>query len=302
MIWRRLQPSADRLRPISVDLDAERRVWRGKLYELGAVAGVEYPASALSSATEMAADLAEAVGLYRTAIAQGGWAADDDIEREALDDDVPDALTQAKVYRVHRSIERQPSHSKLVKKVLGTQCMGCDLRMEAVYGPAAAGMVDAHHLTPLSSLADGSVVTFDPRNDFAVLCPICHRLIHRMPDSGDVEGLRKAVARGRALTSPRSGSSRRRWKRPTSWRWARPAGSGCPRAVGYEARGPPYCRSDRQGGADDRASEMGRLPPDAGAATRAALRLHHRGGGGRTTSPMGSCCAPICTRCLTATS
>ena len=55
----------------------------------------------------MAADLAQAVGLYRTAIAKGGWAADDGIEREALDDDIPNALTQAKVYRVHRSIERQ---------------------------------------------------------------------------------------------------------------------------------------------------------------------------------------------------
>ena len=49
MIWRRLQPSANRLRPISVDSNVERRVWRGKLYELGAVAGVEYPASALPS-------------------------------------------------------------------------------------------------------------------------------------------------------------------------------------------------------------------------------------------------------------
>ena len=200
MIWRRLHPSANHMQPISVDLNVEPRVWRGKLYKLGAVAGVEYPASALPSEREMAADLAEAVGLYRTAIAQGGWAAEDDIEREALDDDVPDALTQAKVYRVHRSIERQSSHSKLVKKVLGTQCMGCDLRMEAVYGPAATGMVDAHHLTPLSSLADGSVVTFDPRKDFAVLCPNCHRFIHRMPDSGDVEELRKSVARGRGLT------------------------------------------------------------------------------------------------------
>jgi hypothetical protein len=107
MIWRRLQPSANRLRPISVDSNVERRVWRGKLYELGAVAGVEYPASALPSEKEMAADLAQAVGLYRTAIAKGGWAADDGIEREALDDDIPNALTQAKVYRVHRSIERQ---------------------------------------------------------------------------------------------------------------------------------------------------------------------------------------------------
>lgn len=54
-------------------------------------------------------------------------------------------------------------------------------------------MVDAPHLRRLSLLATGERVTFDPQSDFAVLCPSCHRLIHRLDDAGDFGALQALV-------------------------------------------------------------------------------------------------------------
>ncbi len=85
-LWPQIRPNARRLQPLHVDLNVEPNIWRGKLYELGAIAGVEYLPASLPPEAAMVADLQEAVRLYRNAIDQGGWASDDDIEREALDD------------------------------------------------------------------------------------------------------------------------------------------------------------------------------------------------------------------------
>ena len=42
--------------------------------------------------------------------------------------------------------------------------------------------IEAHHLIPLSSLPEGQTVSMDPREDFAVLCSNCHRIVHRKKD------------------------------------------------------------------------------------------------------------------------
>jgi 5-methylcytosine-specific restriction protein A len=65
--------------------------------------------------------------------------------------------------------------------------------MGEVYGPIGEGLIHAHHLTPLSSLADGETVELDPRTAFAVLFPNCHAIIHRMDDVSDIEGLKAMI-------------------------------------------------------------------------------------------------------------
>jgi 5-methylcytosine-specific restriction protein A len=65
-----------------------------------------------------------------------------------------------------------------------------------LYGPIATGFIEAHHLIPLSNLDNDEAVRFDPEKDFAVLCLNCHRVIHRMEDCSDIDGLRKLVASG----------------------------------------------------------------------------------------------------------
>ena len=188
---------AKRLGPIQMDLNVKQSIWRGRLYEAGCVLGTVYDARKLPSDDEMAADLLEAVSLHRAIFQEGGWAQNDEIMKEAASDlGFKPSLVQAKRYRQHRSIERHAHHSFAVKRAQGTRCKGCDFEMSSIYGQAGIGLIDAHHLRPLASLADGETVTFDPVDDFAVLCPNCHRLIHRLAEVGDLLELRKLVAAG----------------------------------------------------------------------------------------------------------
>lgn len=196
IMWSRVSSLAKRLQRIQMDLNVRRSIWRGRLYEAGVVAGLQYTTTELPSQEAMVTDLQEALHLYRHLNQSGGWEADDDILRGAEADGAGTTLQQAKRYRQHRAIERQSSHSKLVKKKLGTRCMGCSSQLEELYGPVAAGYIEAHHLSPLSALEDDEIVQFDPEKDFAVLCPNCHRIIHRMDDCSDVEALRKLVMGG----------------------------------------------------------------------------------------------------------
>ena len=64
--------------------------------------------------------------------------------------------------------------------------------LEERYGSIGTGYIEAHHLNPVSSLKD-TVVTLDPRLDFAVLCANCHRMIHRLDDVADVQFLKSLV-------------------------------------------------------------------------------------------------------------
>lgn len=192
----RARPQAQRLTNIDIDLNVSPHVWRGKLYESSLVLGVEYEAQALPSNEIMLADLTEALHLYDFLRREGGWSAYDDMVEEAKDERATEGLEQAKRYRQHRSIERNQSHSKKVKQAQGTRCRGCGFEMAEVYGKAAEGMCDAHHLVPLNTLDEGKTVTFDPVKDFAVLCPNCHRTIHRMDDPSDLAGLKALIEAG----------------------------------------------------------------------------------------------------------
>ncbi|MFZ4604444.1 MAG: HNH endonuclease, partial [Caulobacterales bacterium] len=102
-------------------------------------------------------------------------------------------LEEARKYRQHRKIER--ARTDKVKAALGTRCMGCDVSLGEVYGAVADGYIEAHHLKPLSTYGAGERVVLDTRRDFAVLCANCHRVIHRMEDASDVQGLRAIIRR-----------------------------------------------------------------------------------------------------------
>ena len=49
---------------------------------------------------------------------------------------------------------------------------------------------DSAKLTTLVGLEEGVIVRYDVATDFAVLCPNCHRMIHRMEDPSDLYKLR----------------------------------------------------------------------------------------------------------------
>jgi len=195
-IWSRIEHKATRLRPIKMNLNVAPTIWRGKLYEYGAIAGKAYAAHDLPSSDEMTSDLHEALELCKAAKQTGEWVDEEEILRQALDDGLPASFNEGKRYRQHRAIERQAAHAKLVKKLQGTRCKCCGLEMSAVYGELARDMVDAHHLLALSKFDDDQVISLDPLRDFAVLCPNCHRAIHRLPDCSNLDALRELVMCG----------------------------------------------------------------------------------------------------------
>lgn len=191
----RVAHSAKRLTDLPMNLGAEG--WRSELYEAGQILTREYNTASFPAEAELVADLREALALYQSVLRSGDWTPDDTIIDIARDEAGIETLEQAKVYGQHRKIERNPSHSRKVKKAQGPICKGCDTDPKTVYGDIAELMVDAHHLKPLSALKDGETVTFDVHDDFAVLCPNCHRAIHRMDDVSDIAGLRQRLADAR---------------------------------------------------------------------------------------------------------
>ena len=200
----RLGSNSGRLAHRSIDLSAEG--WRATLYEHGAVVAKLYDANLLEQEEEMIADLQDALIMYRNILRSGGWEPEDALISEAEQDTGNSNLQQAKVYRQHRRIERSSKHSKEVKKRQGTRCKGCETELSERYGSVADQLIDAHHLVPLANLADGDVVGLDPCKDFAVLCPNCHRVIHRMDDPSDIDALRSIIRAWKAQTDAAIGT------------------------------------------------------------------------------------------------
>ena len=61
-------------------------------------------------------------------------------------------------------------------RIHGCRCMACGFEFSRHYGPQAVGMIEVHHLNPLSRMGKQRAV--DPRKDLVPLCANCHRAIH----------------------------------------------------------------------------------------------------------------------------
>lgn len=93
----------------------------------------------------------------------------------------------------HKKRERRDRNSKLVRDIkttLGYRCQGCEVALDATYGDIGRKFIEAHHLTPISQAPDQGVQLTEL--DFAVLCPTCHRIIHRL-GCPPLDQLRKIV-------------------------------------------------------------------------------------------------------------
>ncbi len=59
----------------------------------------------------------------------------------------------------------------------GTRCQACGLSFGEVYGELGDGFIEVHHLKPVADYLGETNV--DPASDMAVVCPNCHRMLHR---------------------------------------------------------------------------------------------------------------------------
>ena len=81
---------------------------------------------------------------------------------------------------------------KAIKDALGYVCMGCGLDPVKEYGSEMKGILEAHHKTPWAEIKENEVRTVEP-NDFYILCPNCHRMIHRLDSPDDLDGLKEVL-------------------------------------------------------------------------------------------------------------
>lgn len=172
----------------SIVLESDGPLARG--YEAGHAVGYAYDLTNLPSDAAMAVELANVLRLYRYLVFRGGVTPSDTLLETGGAKDIEEAHR----YQLVRRLERNPKVRNQVLAAKVAECEGCGLVPAKDYAlPNSRVPLDVHHLTPVSDLQDGERLTYKIPDDFAVLCPTCHRVVHQMEDPGDIQTLRQAV-------------------------------------------------------------------------------------------------------------
>lgn len=87
--------------------------------------------------------------------------------------------------------ERDRRNRSTALAIHGYACFACGSDLSDRYGSAAVGLIEVHHLTPVSKLGPGYRI--NPATDLVPLCPNCHRVAHRRDPPFTVEELRAMV-------------------------------------------------------------------------------------------------------------
>ena len=75
------------------------------------------------------------------------------------------------------------------------RCHGCDFEGSEVYGDLAKGLIEMHHTKPISISESAVKPLSEAVKDIIPLCPTCHRLVHRDPNTlMSMDELRKLLA------------------------------------------------------------------------------------------------------------
>jgi hypothetical protein len=120
--------------------------------------------------------------------------------------DFPDEVAQPEMYFegatqpvMVNSFERDPDARAACIAHYGARCVVCGFDFEAQYGERGRGVIDVHHLKPLSEV--GRSYKVDPIEDLRPVCPNCHTIIHRGK-------LRLSLEEARALVRVKYGKDR----------------------------------------------------------------------------------------------
>lgn len=100
-----------------------------------------------------------------------------------------------KVLRTHLATERKSGNRRAVIRMRTAKgpltCDACRANLAERYGKEHAEVVELHHLQPLAR----GVQKPKGMDDFALLCPTCHRVVHhRREEPLDIEVLRRLIA------------------------------------------------------------------------------------------------------------
>ena len=63
--------------------------------------------------------------------------------------------------------------------------MACEFNFKDKYGEIGENFIEAHHLVQLADLPKNTKLS--PKDDFAVLCSNCHKMIHKFKNIPTIE-------------------------------------------------------------------------------------------------------------------
>ena len=89
--------------------------------------------------------------------------------------------------------ERDRRNRAAALAIHGHRCMACDTDMAERYGPVAEGLIEVHHIVPVSVIGPKYVV--NPRSDLVPLCPDCHAVVHRRSPPYSIQELQNMLRR-----------------------------------------------------------------------------------------------------------
>lgn len=89
-------------------------------------------------------------------------------------------------------IERSASNRAACIQHYGIACQACGASMARLYGDAGDGLIEVHHLRPLSDMEASAPV--DPVEDLIPLCPNCHSIAHTRTPPLTLDELKSALS------------------------------------------------------------------------------------------------------------
>jgi hypothetical protein len=172
-----------------IDLGSEAGLPAG--YEAGHSFGKTYKAGRITDEM-LEADLHQMLLAYEALVNRGGTTPSEVMQEEAEGKDIE----ETRRYILSRRIERSPKVRKDVLKAKPPICECCGLDPKRDYGfsgPAHETPLDVHHAAPLHGLAKGETRRYRVPDDFMVLCPTCHRMIHKTDAPSNLSKLKQKL-------------------------------------------------------------------------------------------------------------
>lgn len=172
-----------------IDLSSSEALPKG--YCAGHAFGRRYKAFSIDEG-KFQTDLQNMLSAYETLIDRGGTTPSEVMQDESGSEDIE----ETRRYVLSRRIERAPNVRAKVLKARLPICEACGLNPEVHYnyqGPTKNTPLDVHHSQPISQLAEGESRRYKVPDDFRVLCPTCHRLIHKQANTSDIDQLKNSI-------------------------------------------------------------------------------------------------------------
>jgi len=177
----------DNFREVAIELRPSAVSNLTSFYEAGNICAKFYDVGSLPANEELISDFKEMLQLHavlsytRTVIVGINDREEDETSHESVED--------LRNFRQHKRIERNADLVQAVRRLNGHTCKLCGFGYEKIFGAIGKAYIEPHHLMPISEL-QGENLLLDPQKHFAVLCPNCHRMIHKAKNPHDISAFK----------------------------------------------------------------------------------------------------------------